>query len=106
MVQKIRRLPGEMEYGICGFACAVADRLCKLGYMHKDGSQLASQRPGPDPVFTERLVVNVRPDQLQTLNRLSSALSISRSDLVRHVLDFGITVYDETQKEMTRRIYG
>lgn len=74
--------------------------------MPNSAEHISLNRPGPDPVFTERLVVNVRPDQLQTLNRLSSALEVSRSDLVRAILDQAVTVWDQALTDTMKEMFG
>ncbi len=56
-------------------------------------------RPGPRPVFTERLVVNIRIDQRTTLNHLAKSLDMTLSDLVRWILDNGIDAVTTAWKE-------
>jgi len=59
-------------------------------------------RPGPTPIFTDRLVVNMRPDQRQALNRIAQTLDRSVSDIVRWILDNGIDAIEHSWKETTR----
>ena len=65
---------------------------------------LPVRRHGPRPVFTDRLVVNVRPDQRTELTQLATALDMSLSDVVRWILDHGIdaltTGYAKAWKEL------
>ena len=44
-------------------------------------------RPGPDPVFTERIELRLRPDQVRKLDRIAKAFGWSRSDVIRLGLD-------------------
>ncbi|MGI9121202.1 MAG: ribbon-helix-helix protein, CopG family [Acidimicrobiales bacterium] len=44
-------------------------------------------RPGPDPVFTERIELRLRPDQVQRLDRIAKAFRMTRSDIVRLAVD-------------------
>ena len=61
-------------------------------------------RPGPEPLFTNRLQVKIRTDQRQAINRLASALSFTTSELVRWILDHGIDALERshvaTQEEL------
>lgn len=50
----------------------------------------ARNRPGPKPVFTERVVVKLRPDQLQAVERIAHVLGVSTSDVVRWFIDQGV----------------
>lgn len=43
--------------------------------------------PGPDPVFTERTVVRLRPDQVRQLDRVAKAFRLTRSDVMRLAVD-------------------
>lgn len=43
--------------------------------------------PGPTPVFTERLVVKIRPDQADRLAVIARALRLNQSEVVRYALD-------------------
>jgi hypothetical protein len=56
-------------------------------------------RRGPRPVFTRRLVVNVRPDQQAALADLATAMDVSVSDLVRWIIDHGIDAFTTAWKE-------
>ncbi len=56
-------------------------------------------RPGPKPIFTERLVLNIRPDQRQALNRISQSLDRNVSEIVRWILDNGIDAIEQSWKE-------
>lgn len=58
-------------------------------------------RRGPKPRFTERLVVNVRQDQLQAVDRLATVLQMSRSDLVRLFIDQGTDAVESVPKFKT-----
>lgn len=44
-------------------------------------------RPGPRPVFTERMDLRLRPDQIQKLDRIAKAFGQSRSDVLRLAVD-------------------
>ncbi len=44
-------------------------------------------RPGPEPVFTERMDLRMRPDQVQALDRIAKAFRMSRSDVLRLAVD-------------------
>jgi hypothetical protein len=46
-------------------------------------------RPGPKPVFTQRAVVMIRPDQRQALDRIAATLGLTVSDVVRWMIDQG-----------------
>lgn len=45
--------------------------------------------PGPAPTFTERMEVRLRPDQYEAIDRISSALQFTPSELVRLFIDQG-----------------
>ena len=53
-------------------------------------------RPGPEPLFTNRLQVKIRDDQRQAINRLASALGFTTSDLVRWILDSGLQALERS----------
>lgn len=44
-------------------------------------------KPGPEPVFTERMDLRLRADQTVALDRIAQAFQLSRSDLMRLALD-------------------
>ena len=44
-------------------------------------------RPGPEPVFTERIELRLRPDQVRAADRVARAFHWSRSDVIRMALD-------------------
>ena len=44
-------------------------------------------RPGPEPVFTERMELRMRPDQVKALDRIAKAFRMSRSDVLRLAVD-------------------
>lgn len=44
-------------------------------------------RPGPEPVFTERMELRMRPDQVQALDRIAKAFRMTRSDVLRLAVD-------------------
>jgi len=67
---------------------------------------ITGNTPGPKPVFTQRMEVRLRRDQSQTLHRLSEALGISRSDLVRMILDYGIEATNTAHDNATKEVYG
>ena len=54
----------------------------------------APKRPGPSPIFTERLVVNVRPDQRRSLDHIAGVCEVTVSDLLRWWVDEGITAFE------------
>lgn len=60
-------------------------------------------RPGPKPMFTERVVVMIRPDQRQALDRICRTLEISVSDLVRWFVDQGVAAIEDTDTYHTLR---
>ena len=45
-------------------------------------------------MFTDRLVVNVRPDQVRSLDHIAAVIGCNRSDLVRWFVDNGITAVE------------
>lgn len=51
---------------------------------------MAVAKPGPKPVFTERFIVQLRPDQRAALDDISDAFRVSVSEIVRWMLDHGI----------------
>ena len=62
---------------------------------------LPVRRHGPRPVFTDRLVVKVRPDQRTTLEQLAGSLDMTLSDLVRWILDHGIDAVTTTWEKVS-----
>ena len=65
----------------------------------------APKRPGPAPIFTERLVVNVRPDQRRSLEHIAGVCDLTVSDLVRWLVDHGIEAFESqpNYKTLPRR---
>jgi hypothetical protein len=66
---------------------------------------MSLNKRGPLPVFTDRLVVNVRPDQVRSLDHIAAVVGCSRSDVVRWMLDTGVTAVESypTFKTLPRR---
>lgn len=62
---------------------------------------MANARPGPKPVFTERFLVQMRPEQRASLDRISAATGISVSRLVRWFLDEGIFAFENNPEFKT-----
>ena len=58
-------------------------------------------KPGPKPTFTERLHVQMRPEQRESLDRISAATGVSVSRLVRWFLDEGIFAFESNPKFKT-----
>ncbi len=67
---------------------------------------ITGNTPGPKPVFTHRTEVRLRRDQSQTLQRLSEALGINRSDLIRMILDNGIEAATNAHVNATKEVSG
>lgn len=68
--------------------------------LHGAGMQVGSNpgggvRPGPCPVFTERLIVKVRPEQLAAVQRIARVLHRPASDVVRWFIDTGVAAIDQ-----------
>lgn len=66
-------------------------------------------RPGPKPMFTERVVVMIRPDQRQALDRICRTLELSVSDIARWMIDQGVAAIEDadtyhTLREMKARL--
>lgn len=54
-----------------------------------------TNKPGPSPVFTERIEVRLRKEQTDRLARFSKAFGMSQSDLIRLAIDqFSSTIED------------
>lgn len=53
-------------------------------------------RPGPVPIFTERIVVKIRADQAEALQRIARVLGQSVSDVTRWFIDNGIQAVEGT----------
>jgi hypothetical protein len=51
----------------------------------------ARNRPGPKPIFTERVVVKLRQDQRQSVERIAHVLGLSTSEIVRWFIDEGVS---------------
>jgi hypothetical protein len=58
-----------------------------VGAMPNAADLYGPNRPGPAPVFTERIELRLRPDQVQRLDRIAKAIGWSRSDVIRLGLD-------------------
>lgn len=54
-------------------------------------------------MFTERVVVMIRPDQRQALDRICRTLEVSVSDLVRWFVDQGVAAIEDTDTFHTLR---
>ena len=63
-----------------------------------------ANRPGPKPVFTQRFLVQIRPDQRASLDRISAWSGISVSRLVRWFLDEGIFAFENNPEVKTERV--
>lgn len=61
----------------------------------------APKRPGPAPIFTERLVVNVRPDQRRSLEHIAGVCEVTVSDLVRWFVDEGVHAFESNPQFKT-----
>lgn len=57
--------------------------------MPNSGEQLSPNKRGPAPVFTERMVVRLRPDQSDAIARIAKAFQLTPSELVRMWIDLG-----------------
>lgn len=53
-------------------------------------------RPGPLPVFSGRVVVKVRPEQVEAVQRIARVLGLTGSDIVRWFIDNGIQAVEGT----------
>jgi hypothetical protein len=47
------------------------------------------RKPGPIPMFTERVVVKLRADQHEAVQRIATALGFTVSDVIRWFIDEG-----------------
>ncbi len=80
--------------------------LCRLRAYSVCAVAITGNTPGPKPVFTQRTEVRLRRDQSQTLHRLSEALGINRSDLIRMILDNGIEAATNAHVNATKEVSG
>ena len=62
---------------------------------------MANTRPGPKPVFTERFLIQLRPEQRQSLDHIAGVLGIDVSRLVRWFLDEGIFAFENNPRFKT-----
>ena len=62
--------------------------------MANSGNLYGTNRPGPKPVFTERMDLRLRPDQVQALARISSVIPATTSELVRMFIDYGTDAFE------------
>lgn len=62
--------------------------------------------PGPEPVFTHRVQVKVRPDQHESLARVAGLLGMSQSDVVRWVLDSGLAAIEQSHASIKENTDG
>lgn len=53
-----------------------------------------SNKPGPKPVFTERMDLRLRPDQVDALARIASVVPMTASELVRMFIDVGTDAFE------------
>ena len=63
-------------------------------------------RPGPEPLFTNRLQVKIRTDQRQAINRLASALGFTTSELVRWILDSGLDALERSHAAIQEEVHA
>ena len=69
--------------------------LCMVGAMPPNPANCGHRvRPGPRPVFTERMVVQVRADQRSAVTRIANVLGMSASEWVRWCIDQGTTAIE------------
>ena len=54
---------------------------------------------GPDARFTKRINVKIRPDQRESLVQIAGLLGRTESDVVRWILDHGITAINDATRE-------
>lgn len=54
------------------------------------GNNSCQRAPGPKPIFVRRVVVKLRRDQHEAVQRIARTLGLSASDVVRWWIDEGI----------------
>jgi hypothetical protein len=63
-------------------------------------STQVANNSGPEAIFTELLKVKVRPDQSASLRRIAGVMGITRSDLVRLIIDNTVSKLDDAIEPM------
>jgi hypothetical protein len=57
---------------------------------------MAVSKPGPKPEYSERFLLQLRPDQRQSLDHLSAVLGLPVSRLIRWFIDEGVRAFENT----------
>ncbi len=81
-----------MTYGYPAYPTMVLVHLPRA--LHNGG--MAVSKPGPKPEYTERFIVQLRPEQRQALDHISYATSLPISRLIRWFIDNGVHAFENT----------
>lgn len=75
--------------------------------MANTAEPVQANRPGPKPLFTERMDLRLRPDQVAGMERIAAVIGVTQSDLVRWFIDSGIKAFNaEALNELERLRHG
>lgn len=66
-----------------------------------NGQPMSVSKRGPEPIFTDRMVTNMRPDQLRSLDHIAAVIGSTRSDLVRWFVDVGVQSFESQPRFKT-----